>query len=352
MKTLKLRIYPNREQKIQIEKTIGCCRFIYNRSLERRIKHYQETQTVLHKYELIAEIAQLKKQKEFVWLKEVNAQSLQQSIIRLDKAFVAFFRKTAKFPKFKSKKNPVNSFDVPQHYEVSYAGKTVKLPKIGVLRFRDKLNYKNYGEIRTVTVVRERNQYYVCVVCESTKADSVEPVRFENSVGIDLGIKTFATLSNGQKINLPKLSKNTSKAARQRRDFLHKLSTRLVDNQDWRTLVVEDMRVSGMVSSITNINRATFSQGWRMFIEMLRYKCEEKGKNFVTISCFEAASRMCVCGKKKAELTPTERSWSCSCGLTHDRDVLAAKNIRKFGTGNCTVSAGTPHECISKPHSL
>lgn len=353
MRTLKLRIYPNKEQKTQIEKTIGCCRFIYNRSLERRIKHYQETQTTLHKYELISEIAQLKKQEEFAWLKEVNAQSLQQSIIRLDKAFVSFFRKIGKFPKFKSKKNPVHSFDVPQNYEVSFISKTVKLPKIGVLRFRDKLNFRNYGEIKTLTVVREDDQYFVCVVCESAKADNVGPIKIGNAVGIDLGIKTFVTLSDGQKINLPTLSKDVKKAARQRRDFLHKLSTRLVDNQDWHTLVVEDMRVSEMVSAITNINRATFSQGWRMFIEMLRYKCEERGKNFVTISCFDAASRTCVCGKKKGELSPSERKWTCSCGLTHDRDILAAQNIRKFGTGNCTVSAGTPHELhASEPHLL
>lgn len=352
MKTLKLRIYPNKQQQEQIAKTIGCCRFIYNRSLELRIKHYQETQKLLHKYELQKEITKLKKQEEFAWLKEVNAQSLQQSIIRLDKAFVSFFRKIGKFPRFKSKKNPIDSFDVPQNFHFSPLEKTVKIPKVGVLRFRDKLNFKNYGEVRTLTIKKEGTKYYACVICESAKADSAGEVQFERSVGIDLGIKTFATLSTGQKINLPTLSKNTSKAARQRKDFLHKLSTKLVDNQDWDTIVVEDMRASEMVSTIKNINRATFSQGWRMFLEMLRYKCEERGKNFIVISPFEAASRTCVCGKKKQDLQVSDRTWQCACGLTHDRDILAAKNIQKFGTGDSIVSAGTPHECISEPHTL
>lgn len=352
MRTLKLRIYPNKQQQEQIAKTIGCCRFIYNRSLERRIEYYQETQKLLHKYELSKEITQLKKLEEFSWLKEVNAQSLQQSIIRLDKAFVSFFRKVGKFPKFKSKKHPVQSFDVPQNFIFSPLEKIVKIPKIGTLRFRDKLNFKNYGEVRTVTIKREQDVYYACVVCESTKQDVVGPVTFERSIGIDLGIKTFATFSNGLKLNLPKLSKNVGKAARQRKDFLHKLSTKLVDNQDWSTIVVEDMRVSEMISNINNINRATLNQGWRMFIEMLRYKCEERGKNFVTISTFEAASRTCTCGKKKSDLAVSDRVWTCSCGLSHDRDILAARNIQKFGTGDSVVSAGTPHEPSSKPHSL
>ena len=352
MKTLKLRIYPNRSQQEQILKTIGCCRFIYNRSLERRVAYYQETQKTLHKYELAKEVTQLKKLEEFLWLKEVNSQSLQQSIIRLDKAFVAFFRKTSKFPKFKSKKDPVQSFDVPQHYNISFVEKTVKIPKIGVLRFRDKLNFKNYGEIRTITIKKEYDRYFACVVCESAKRDIIEAPNFERSVGIDLGIKTFATLSNGIKIDLPKLSNNVSKAARQRKDFLHKLSTQLVDNQDWSTIVVEDMRVSEMISNINNINRTTLSQGWRMFIEMLRYKCEERGKNFITISCFEAASRTCTCGKKKGDLELSDRVWTCICGLTHDRDILAAQNIKKFGTGDSIVSAGTQHECNNSEPSL
>ena len=189
-------------------------------------------------------------------------------------------------------------------------------------------------------------------MCESTKQDAVEAPNFEKSVGIDLGIKTFATLSNGLKINLPKLSKNVSKTARQRKDFLHKLSTKLVDNQDWSTIVVEDMRVSEMICGVKNINRATLSQGWRMFIDMLRYKCEERGKNFITISTFEAASRTCTCGKKKSDLTVSDRVWTCSCGLTHDRDILAARNIQKFGTGDSVVSAGAPHEPSSEPHLL
>lgn len=259
MRTLKLRIYPNRQQQEQIAKTIGCCRFIYNRSLERRIEYYQETQKLLHKYELHKEITQLKKLKEFAWLKEVNSQSLQQSIIRLDKAFVSFFRKVGKFPKFKSKKHPVQSFDVPQNFIFSPHEKIVKIPKIGTLRFRDKLNFKNYGEVRTITIKKEQDVYYACVVCESTKQDIVEAPNFERSVGIDLGIKIFATLSSGLKIDLPKLSKNVRKAARQRKDFLHKLSTQLVDNQGWSTIVVEDMRVSEMISDVRNINRATFS---------------------------------------------------------------------------------------------
>lgn len=341
MRTLKLRIYPNKAQQEQINKTIGCCRFVYNHSLEKRIKFYQENQKVLSKYELINNIVSLKKTTEFSWLKEVNSQSLQQAVFRLDKAFVAFFKKNNGFPKFKSKKSKVQSFDVPQHFQFSPLEKTVKIPKIGVLRFRDKLNFRKYGEARTVQIVKDGDKFYACVVCESDNLDATEEISFDKALGVDLGVKTFATLSNGLKIDLVKLSKHVSKAARQRKDFLHKLSTQIVDNQNYSTIVVEDMDVKSMMKSgIKNVNRAIGSQGWGMFIEMLNYKCKERGKNLVLISPFECASRTCTCGRKKSDLKLTDRKWTCSCGLTHDRDLLAANNIRKFGTGDSTVVLG------------
>lgn len=342
MKTLKLRIYPNKEQQVKIEKTIGCCRFIYNWALERRIHFYKTTGITLHKYELMKELTELKKIE--VWLGEVSTQSLQQSIIRLDRAYTSFFRKLGKFPKFKSKKNPVQSFNVPQGFVFSPIQKNIKIPKIGVIHFRDKLNFRTFGKTRTLTIKRNGNKYYACVVVDTIHAKK-EPPTFDKSVGIDLGVKTFATLSTGVKINQPKFHKNVSKAARQRKDFLHKLSTELVDNQDWTTLVIEELRLSEMVTNIKNINRAMFAQGWRMFFEMIKYKCEERGKNFIVVSSLEAASRTCTCGQKNANLTISDREWSCPCGATHDRDILAAQNIRKFGIGNGAVSAGAPHEC-------
>ncbi len=359
LKAYKYRIYPTKEQEESFFQHFGACRFVYNWALENKIKSYEQNGKSVSRFTLNKMITELKE--EHTWLKNVNSQSLQGATLNLETAFTKFFREKKGFPNFKSKKNPVQSFSVPQFYEVDFDNNKVKLPKIGWIK--SKLHRKFKGIEKTATLSRTLiGKYYISILVDDEQETPVKSLFNEKvTVGIDIGIKDFAILSNGEKIDNPKYlktsmqrlnvlqrrmsrkqkgSKNRAKArnavsklhekiSNQRNDFQHKLSSKLIgENQ---ALALETLNVSGMLKNhCLALHIADAS--WSSFVAKLEYKAEWFGKTILRIGRFEPSTKICnVCGYYNKNLTLTDREWQCpDCKTNHDRDINAAINIKKF----------------------
>lgn len=365
MKAIKIRIYPNKFQSVLINKHFGCCRFVYNFALQKSNEFYQQNQKHLSSFNIITMLPELKEEKE--WLKEVHSQALQQTIRDVDSAFSHFFKRNNKFPKFKSKNNPKQSYRLPQGFKINREKKYISIPKLGWIRFRDEFKIPEEVEFRNITILRDIDEYYVSI-CYKTNEQPKEKYipELDKTLGIDLGIKTLVTFSNGAKIENPKhlmkyenqlekeqrrLSKKQNKNLKSyqkqkrivgnihkkvkniRKDFLHKLTTNIVENQDYTSVAIEDLAVQEMmVDNFSSVSKAIGDVGWRMLRQMLEYKTKDRGKNLFVIGRFEPSSKLCVCGVKNETLTLEEREWVCkNCGEKHDRDILAARNIKMFG---------------------
>jgi len=369
LKAYKYRLYPKPKQKQLLAKHFGCVRYIYNWGLNQKIEQYQKTNKSDSCITLMNEIVVLKKQEETKWLSEVNAQALQMSLRNLDNAFTRFFREKKGFPKFKKRKNR-QSFQCPQDCSISFDNQKLSIPKF---RRNNKLKIKISrtftGKMKTVTISKNTaGQYFVSILVETPgELPKKPPVQEKTTIGIDLGLKDFATLSTGEKIANPrhlnsskklkykqyllsrrdniaknkkgqnreklrlKLAKQYKKITNQRLDFLHKLSYKLTHNNQVNTICMEDLNVSGMMKN-HKLARSISDVSWSKFLELLKYKCEWYGKNLFQIGRFEPSSKMCTCGKLNNELKLKDREWTCDrCGVTHDRDVLAANNIKRFG---------------------
>jgi putative transposase len=352
-------MYPDEAQREMFLKHFGACRFIYNRSLEQKIKTYETDKTSLSCYDLNAMLPDLKQ--EFEWLAEVNSQSLQQTNKNLDSAFKRFFREKKGFPKFKSKKNPSQSFGVPQNYTVDFDNNQVKLPKIGWIK--TKLSRSFEGILKTATVsMTTTGKFFISILVEDGKeTPKKESFGYDSTIGLDVGITDFVTMSDGTKIDNPKFlrdsikrlgvlqqrmsktkkgSKNRDKSrqkvalqhekvANQRKDFLHKLSSGIVsDNQ---AIAIETLNVAGMMKN-HHLAQAIGDVSWSEFFRQLDYKSERYGKTLLRIGRFEPSSKICnVCGSINHDLKLSDREWTCAgCGTLHDRDVNASVNIKKF----------------------
>lgn len=366
MKAIKVKIYPSNTQKTLLEKHFGVCRFIYNYGLDLKTKTYTQTKKSIGIFTIQKEIPKLYEEKP--WIKEVNSQSVQQSLKDLDSAFSRFFGKNNKFPKFKSKYNSKQSFRVPQHFEISKDKKAIKIPKLKWIKFRDKFNINIDVEFRNVTISREEQEYFASICYDPKITIPIKPeIKEDKTLGIDLGIINFATFSNGEKVANPKhfkqyesrlakeqqkLSKITNKEFKSykkqkqkvynvhkkirnvRKDFLHKLTTNIVKNQDYTSYSIEDLAVKEMTQdNASPMSKAIGDAGFRMFRQQLTYKCEEKGKNLLVIGRFESSSKTCSnCGHVYQELGRGDKEWVCTkCKTHHDRDENAAKNIKNFG---------------------
>jgi putative transposase len=359
MKAFKFRLYPTTTQAVQLNQHIGSCRFVYNWALDQKIKTYEQTGNSISRFDLNKLIPVLKTSNE--WLGEVNSQSLQGMTKQVESAFTRFFREKNGFPKFKSKKNPIQSFPVPQHYFVNFENNTVKLPKIGEIK--TVLHRRFEGELKTATVSRTcKGHYYISILVED---DKELPLKHEFSVstavGIDVGIKDFAVLSTGAKIENPKYLKNSikrlktlqkrvsrkqkgsknrakakqrlavlhEKITNQRNDFQNKLSFRLISEN--QAVALETLNVKGMVKNHC-LAQAISDSAWSSFVTKLEYKAEWFGKTILKIGRFEPSSKLCnVCGFHNKELQLKDREWVCpDCKTKHDRDINAAINIKKF----------------------
>ena len=354
----KYRIYPNKSQQELIEKHFNCVRWVYNWGLERKIKAYQKNKEKLSWIDLANELVKVKKENQ--WLKEVNAQSLQSTLKNLDLAFTAFFRKHNRFPRFKSKKRNRSSFQIPQRLKLN---KKLSIPKIPNIKIR--IDRQIEGKIKTAIISKTpTSKYFISISAEQDKEIPKKPkITEKTTIGIDLGIKTFATISNGKKIENPKLlnkslkklkkqqrrlsrkkkgSRNKKKArlklakqyekiSNQRSDFLHKLTYQLTHENQVKSIAIEDLAIKNMIKN-HHLAQAITDVSWREFRRQLEYKCDWYGKNLLVIGRFEPSSKVCSeCGFVNKELKLSTREWICpECGTKHDRDINAAKNIKHF----------------------
>ena len=353
------RMYPSEEQVALLMKHIHACRFVYNHSLEQKIRAYEQEGRNLSCFDLNNRLPALKE--EHPWLKEVNSQSLQSANKNLDNAFTRFFREKKGFPQFKSKKNPVQSFQIPQHYTVDFERHRIKLPKIGEIKtvfhrvFTGKMKYA------TVSVTSTGKWFVSILVDDGMPAPEPAPISRDTTLGIDVGLKDFATLSTGEKIENPRYlrnslrrlkvlqrrvsrkvkgSKNREKAilklarchekiANQRNDFLHKLSFRVVSENQAQVIAVESLNVAGMQKNHC-LAQSISDVSWSKFFTMLDYKCLQYGKTLLRIGRFDPSSKICNrCGYLNRDLKLSHREWVCpDCGTHHDRDINAAINIK------------------------
>lgn len=355
-KSYKFKIAPNNEQKELLAKHFGACRFVFNHYLNIRKENYLAEKKSINYYDNANDLTVLKKEPKFVWLKEINAQSLQSSLKNLDTSYNNFFRHQTKFPRFKSKFDR-QSFTVPQSISIEH-GK-LKIPKFkkGI---EINLHREIEGKLLFATLSKSTTgKYYVSITCE------VEHYKFEKTnskIGIDTGIKDLAILSDGKvyknvktlKTNLKKLKyqqrqlskkikgsnsrlKQKSKLAtihekvsNIRKDYLHKVSTEIIKNHD--VICIEDLAVKNMMKN-HKLAQAFSDVSLGAFYTMLEYKANWNNKTVVKIDRFFPSSKTCSnCNYISQDLALKDREWTCqSCNTAHNRDFNASINIKNQG---------------------
>ncbi len=369
LKAVKVRLYPTPEQELILARSFGCARWYWNYALNACIQHYQETGKSLKLADYKGILPQLKK--EFTWLKEDCYSAVLQCVaINLNKAYTNFFAGRAKHPRFKSKQGK-QSIQYPQN--VILKGRLLCVPKIGEIKavFHREIS----GTIKTVTISKTpSDKYFASIFCQTE--GSFDSRRGDKTLGIDLGLKEFAIVHDGEQVNKycnPKhlkrhernLARKQQKLARKtkgsktrekyrkfiakvhervsntRQDFLHKLSRKLVDES--QVIVVENLNVKGMVRN-RKLSKAISDVGWGMFVNFLAYKLDQEEGKLIEIDRFFPSSKKCsCCGHVVDELPLDVREWDCSsCGTHHDRDENAASNIRTEGIRIIAMDGGNP----------
>lgn len=367
LKGYKYRIYPTKEQEIQLSKTFGSCRFVYNQLLAKKIELYKEEQKSLSKTDC-NNYCNRELKKEYLWLKEVDKFALTNSIYDLDSAYQNFFRRIKQgskelgFPKFKSKRNHNCSYKTNftnNNIKVDFDNNKIQLPKLKWIKC--KLHRKFKGKILFATISKTpSNKYFVSF---NVEVEHEIISKNNNMIGFDLGIKDLLITSDGEKFdNISTTKKYEDKLAKEQRklahkqkgsknwckqrikvarihekihnariDNLHKISHKLISEN--QVIVSEDLAVSNMVKN-HNLAKAISDCGWYELTRQLQYKSDWNNRDYIKIGRFVPSSQLCSdCGYQNKDIKNLSvREWTCpSCGIVHDRDINAAKNILNEG---------------------
>ncbi|MFG6382949.1 MAG: IS200/IS605 family element transposase accessory protein TnpB [Lachnospiraceae bacterium] len=361
LKAYKYRIYPNNEQKIQIAKTFGCCRFVYNQTLAYRKKTYENEKKSISKTDC-NNYCNRELKKEYEWLKEVDKFALTNAIYNMDWAYQKFFKDHAGYPKFKSKHDSHKSYRTNftnGNIAADFEKGKIKLPKLKEVKAKLHRNFS--GQIKSATLSQvPSGKYYVSVLVET---EHEELPHTDKNIGLDLGIKDLCVTSDGEKRENPKIiSKYEKKLARlqrqlshkekgsnnygkqrkrlalchekiknTRKDGLHKVSHEIISEN--QVIVSENLQIKNMVKNHP-LSKSISDVSWYELTRQLEYKAKWNGIKYIKIDTFYASSQLCsVCGYQNAEIKDLSvRRWICAkCGVGHDRDINAAKNILAEG---------------------
>jgi len=369
----KFRFYPTPEQELHLAKTFGCARFAYNYMLRQRTDAWFQRQEKIGYHETSTMLTALKKEAEFAWLNEVSSVPLQQSLRHLQTAFSNFFARRKKYPTFKKKDGAQSAEYTTSAFK--WDGKKLKIAKAGVLNIRFSRNIPKAAIVTTVTVTKDpAGRYFVSMLC----TDHVEAKqRIESKVAIDLGLTHFAVLSTGEKIANPKaFRKNEKKLAKAqralakkqkgsanrekaklkvaklhakitdtRKDFLHKLSTRLINEN--QVIAIETLAVSNMQKN-RKLAKAIADASWSEFVRQLEYKSLWYGRELVGIDRWYPSSKRCSdCGHTVKKMPLNVREWTCpECGAIHDRDINAARNVLAAGLAVSALGENVSPVCM------
>ena len=355
----RFRCYPTPEQEVILARTFGCARFAYNHMLRLRTDAWFKEQKRIDYHATSAALTALKKQPEFAWLNEVSSVPVQQALRHLQTAFANFFAKRARYPSFKRKDGPQSAEYTTSAFK--WDGKALKLAKMGTpLDVRFSRTIPRAAKVTTVTVSKDAaGRYFVSMLCD----DAVEPkAEAAGKVGIDLGLTHFAILSTGEKVAAPntfrkheaklaklqrrlakkqkgsarrakakrKVARLHAKVADARRDFLHKLSTRLINEN--QVIAIESLAVSNMQKNRC-LAKSISDASWAEFVRQLEYKAHWYGRTLIGIDRWYPSSKRCSdCGHTVSKLPLSVREWVCpECGSIHDRDINAARNVLAAG---------------------
>lgn len=365
-KSYKFRIYLNKQQEKQIQKTFGATRFIYNYYLNKIEENYKETGLFMTFYDCQKDLTQLKKDK--VWLNEIDLNALRSSIKSLNQSYLYFFKKLKgevgkNHPKFKTKKKSRKTYitrNSVQRNNLRIENGKIRIPKIGLLKVKLSINVK--GRILCATISQvPSGKYFISLHCVDVEIDLLP--KTGEVVGVDLGIKSFAITSDGveypsckylrksenkiarlqRKLNRKPMGSNNynkarikfaiacEKVANQRKDYLQKVSTELIQNYD--VICIEDLAVGHLIKN-HKVSKSIIDAGWYMFREMLQYKAEFYGRKISIVDKFYPSSKICSnCGKKwSGTKNLNVRKWTCpNCYAEHNRDINAAINILNEG---------------------
>ncbi len=369
-KTFKYRIYPNKAQQALLQATFGCCRFVYNKTLDIRKTAYETDKTKLSKFDLIKRLKPLKD--EFPWLRDVPHVCLPQAVYNMDRAYQNFFKSDKGYPKFKTKHRSRKSCKFPYPFcDVLQEQARLKFSKLGLVKYKKDREF--VGTLRHIVVTQDSDgKYYAsCLVETTTEIPEPQPVDASTTVGIDLGLKDFIVTSDGHKIpnprfyatidrriaRLQKHEARKTKGSKRRAHIRLKINKlyikkrNLIKNyiyhvaktllRESQTLVMEDLNIVGMVKN-HSLAKSIQNICWGELRRVLEYKSQWLGHNLIFIDRFAPSTKTCsYCGFHNSTLTLSDRSWTCpGCGTHHDRDINAALNIKRMGLESLLPAVG------------